>query len=192
MLSESFRQYRGLPSEWGVVEKWLFDRQALPVFPAPVHSAAPLKWPDIPVLGTYDGSATDDFWSHFPVRDLPTEPSSVLDCDRLQQLVQQHKSSFTRSQWLRSQTARRESRHSACAFQKSDLPEATIPNSGSTFQHAVQFTDNVCSLLRAGFLAGPFATAPLAKFCANSMLAIARKNKLRVVMNLSAPAGASF
>jgi len=141
-------------------------------------------------LPTYDTPAPASFWQHFPFRAVPTTVSSPVQSARLAQLLRDYAPRLSLPQRLRGWAAIRDIERGACAFQRAPLPSAVIANSGSVFAHGAQFSDSLCALHRAGFLAGPFAAPPLAGFRANSMLAAHRKGKVRVIMNLSAPEGA--
>ncbi len=52
--------------------------------------------------------------------------------------------------------------------------------------------DNIASWVKQGFVAGPFLSPPFPNSRFNSMMAVEQKNKVRVIMNLSAPAAASL
>jgi hypothetical protein len=53
-------------------------------------------------------------------------------------------------------------------------------------------TDSLASWLKKGFAAGPFDFPPFPKFRSNALLAIHQGEKVRTVIDLSAPAGHSF
>jgi hypothetical protein len=53
-------------------------------------------------------------------------------------------------------------------------------------------TEAVRDWVAGGVVAGPFKTPPLPNFRANCIMAVARKAKIRPVVNLSSPKGASF
>jgi hypothetical protein len=53
-------------------------------------------------------------------------------------------------------------------------------------------TDAIVGWIKKGFVAGPFTTAPLKGFRVNPHMAAVQKTKVRPIMNLSSPKGASF
>jgi hypothetical protein len=65
-------------------------------------------------------------------------------------------------------------------------------NAPSAYEHADKFTDTLRDWVAAGVVAGPFRTPPLPRFRANCLMAVARKGKVRPVVNLSSPKGSSF
>jgi hypothetical protein len=65
-------------------------------------------------------------------------------------------------------------------------------NAPAAYEHADKFTDTMREWVAAGVVAGPFTSPPLPGFRANCLMAVARKNKVRPVVNLSSPKGASF
>jgi hypothetical protein len=50
----------------------------------------------------------------------------------------------------------------------------------------------LASWVKKGYVAGPFPASPVPNFRSNAMLAIEQKGKIRIVMDLSSPKGASF
>jgi len=72
------------------------------------------------------------------------------------------------------------------------LPPARINNSASVLLHGEEFTDTLAWWIRQGYVAGPFIAPPLPDFRSNSMMAVAQKSKIRIIMDLSAPEGASY
>ncbi len=66
------------------------------------------------------------------------------------------------------------------------------PNSPSAYIHGEQITDTIASWIHKGFVAGPFHNPPYPNFRANPLLAIPQHDKVRLVLNLSAPTGASY
>jgi len=191
-ISESYRLRHGMPVHWATVESWLLPTGPFRV-PAPLpYPPAQPKYPLLPRLASYDKPAPPEFWDFFPFRPLPVAPTTVVNVSRLEDLLEEHSSSATLSERLRGAAAVHELRHGADAHQAHRLPGAIIPNSGSVYQHGEQFSDSVCAMHNAGFLAGPFSEPPLPDFRSNSMIAAERKGKVRVIMNLSAPEGSSF
>jgi hypothetical protein len=56
----------------------------------------------------------------------------------------------------------------------------------------MEFTDTLAWWIRQGYVSGPFAAPPLPDFRTNAMMAVAQKNKIRIIMNFSAPEGESY
>jgi hypothetical protein len=53
-------------------------------------------------------------------------------------------------------------------------------------------TDNIATWVKEGILVGPFPSPPVSGFRANSIMAVAQKNKVRLVLDMSRPEGRSF
>ena len=53
-------------------------------------------------------------------------------------------------------------------------------------------TDNVAHWVKQGFVRGPFSKPPLKNFRINPLMAAIQKDKIRPILNLSAPKGQSF
>ena len=56
----------------------------------------------------------------------------------------------------------------------------------------MELTDTIAWWIRQGYVSGPFAAPPLPDFRTNAMMAVAQKNKIRIIMNFSAPEGESY
>jgi hypothetical protein len=72
------------------------------------------------------------------------------------------------------------------------LPAMQQRNAPSAYQHADKFTEALRDWVAGGVVAGPFRSPPLPHFRVNCLMAVARKGKVRPVVNLSSPKGASF
>jgi hypothetical protein len=80
----------------------------------------------------------------------------------------------------------------ASAFQQSYLPGWKGKNANSLEENGIVFTDTLASWIKKGFVSGPFFFDPVEDFRSNTMQAIVQKDKVRPVMNLSAPEGKSY
>ena len=72
------------------------------------------------------------------------------------------------------------------------LGAARTPNTTSVIEHGSEFTDVLAWWVKKGYVAGPFTAPPLKNFRTNAMMAVEQRNKIRIIMNLSAPEGSSF
>jgi hypothetical protein len=151
-----------------------------------------MKCPEIPVLKSYKVTPPASFWEKFPARPLPTKPASPVNIQALQSLLIANNESLPLSQQLLAQKVLHELEHGVDALQTRHLPGEIIPNSRSVLEHGAVFTDLVAHWIKKGFVAGPFISPPCAEFRSNSMIAVSQKDKIRIVMNLSAPEGDCF
>jgi hypothetical protein len=109
-----------------------------------------------------------------------------------QTLLNLHKKKLLPSAFDRGVCVAQELKHGALIPLKHPLPPIRVPNAPSTAIHGVLFTDTVASWVKQGYVADPFRSPPFHATRFNSMMAVEQKNKVRVIMNLSAPPGASL
>ena len=96
---------------------------------------------------------------------------------------------MTHSQISRAERTVHELQYGCAAPLRYELPGIRVPNTKSATEFGEEFTDTVAWWIRSGYVSGPFPTAPTENFRANSMIALEQKDKIRIVMNLSAPKG---
>jgi len=65
-------------------------------------------------------------------------------------------------------------------------------NAQSTYGHGRTVTDNLATWVKKEVLSGPFLTPPVKGFRSNSLMAVAQKDKVRLVLDMSRPKDASF
>ena len=88
---------------------------------------------------------------------------------------------------------RTENRHpGAQTSLKFPLPGIFSKNAKSAFEHGSLLTDIIAHWVKSEMVAGPFDFPPLENFRVNSLMAVKQKNKVRPILNLSAPKYASF
>jgi hypothetical protein len=151
-----------------------------------------MKNPEIPLLHSYFFPPAPVFWKHFPKVGLPAAPTSPVNIGVLRKHIEAARDMITVHQYQQGLLACKELAEGADPLQKSPLPADRIPNSATIFEKGPHFTDSLASWLKLGFVAGPFVTPLVEDFRANQMIAIEQKGKICIVMNLSAPEGASF
>jgi hypothetical protein len=134
----------------------------------------------------------DTFWKNFPTREMLRNPSTRVDIKALEALINKHKHDWSAEEKLKAELAVKSLKEGAPAHQKTDLPAAKMHNAPSAYEHAAKLTEAVKNWVAGGVVAGPFKTPPLPGFRANCIMAVARKEKIRPVVNLSSPKGASF
>ena len=88
---------------------------------------------------------------------------------------------------------RTENRHpGAQTSLKFPLPGIFSKNAKSAFEHGSLLTDTIVHWVKSEMVAGPFDFPPLENFRVNSLMAVKQKNKVRPILNLSAPKYTSF
>ena len=82
-------------------------------------------------------------------------------------------------------------RHGAPSRASRPLPSLELENSTSLIENGAAFMDILATWVRKKIVAGPL-TSPPPGFRANRVIGIVQKDKLRPVMDMSAPPGASY
>jgi hypothetical protein len=182
----------GIPREWNTIRRWLNPGTKI-VFPTPpAATSGNKKCPDIPTLPTYQVPPPPSFWKEFPSKRLPSHSSSVINYMKLGAIIKKHRSGLTLGKNFRADRVLHDLEHGSSVPFTSTLPAARIPNTPSVTAHGMEFTDTLAGWIRQGYVSGPFAAPPLPDFRTNAMMAVAQKNKIRIIMNFSAPDGESY
>jgi hypothetical protein len=174
------------------VQKWL--RRGTSVFfpaQAPIQKFSK-KCPEVPTLDSYSVPPPITFWSNFPSRKLPSNPSTPLDVGALSTVVQDTEHLLLPHQKKRASTLLFELENGVVVPFSHPLPSIVVPNTPSVYEYGENFTDTVASWVKKGFVSGPFFFEPVQIFRLNSMIAVDQKTKIRIVMNLSGPKGSSY
>jgi hypothetical protein len=160
----------------------------------PLPSLKPLtkKCPDVVTLKTYYTPPPPEFWKSFPSLRLPTQPASVINVQRLAALIHDHRNSLPFDQRIRADRVVNDLQYGSAVPFSVVLPAARTPNNSSVVEHGEEFTDTLAWWIRKGYVAGPFGAPPLHDFRTNAMMAVSQKNKIRIIMDLSAPKGHSY
>ncbi len=75
---------------------WFDTLDEMPVQPEKVFKSPSKKVENIPVLRSYRGTFSDEFWDKFPFRDLPTSIKPKLDVGKLSELTADRSSAYHR------------------------------------------------------------------------------------------------
>ena len=181
----------GLPSDWQIVEGWLMDTPTTKdVVKSKIKVAK--KCPEIPCLDRYDVDPGQDFWNKFPTGSLPNKAETGILVDELEKLVDRCQNILTMTELDRAYRSMESLREGAGACQKSQLPPVRCSNSKLTLIYGEEITDSIAVFVKKGYVAGPFDAPPLDEFCVNSLKAVDQGEKIRQVLNVSLPIGASF
>lgn len=187
-LAAVTRRELGLPDSWTDVAGWLTpgDRIGLP-----------LVADDPPRTNRFIGlnfraPFPKAFWEDFPRAPLPTQPGTKIDTAKFKLMTEKAGSDFTVHEKDRALRATTFLMAGAPSYQLHPLPGVMVKNAESVFKHGAHFTATLESWIQAGFVAGPFSSPPLANFRSNSLMAEEQGTKVRPVLNMSSPKGASF
>ena len=185
------REDLGLPIRWATVAFWLSTCKISSVPPLQISKPFKRKCPEIPDLRNYRRPPLSSFWREFP----------KFRADRIQKrvkpgvfrkLVQKCCFSWTCHQRKIAKIALRTVTRGAQTSLKFPLPGIFSKNAKSAFEHSYLLTDTIAHWIKSEMVAGPFDFPPLENFRVNSLMAVKQKNKVRPILNLSAPKYASF
>ncbi len=150
------------------------------------------KFPQIPTLRNYRKSPGAGFWSNFPenIRNVRFKPRVKVKL--LMRLIRQCWFDWDSHQRRDAKMALRILKRGAITHLKVDLGKLDAKNAASAFEFGEHLTDNIANWVKKGLVAGPFKKPPFRDFRVNPLMAVRQKNKVRPILNLSAPKGSSF
>ena len=185
------RRKAGFP-EWAKVSRWLDER--IGAFrPAATEMKLPeIKNPEIQALEDYEIIPGESFWSSFPRRELPVKVETRVNILALKRRIWKSKDKMMKSELVRAKKILKHLQFGAESLQIAELPPVTCKNGKSTVMHGKYLTDTIGSWVKKGYVAGPFDTPPVPGFRANPLGVVVRNGKIRPILNMSGPMGASF
>ena len=132
----------------------------------------PLKNVEVPILDAYTGDPGKDFWKHIPFTPLP-KPGALftpINVDKLEELfsaTEQFMSSARRHSVLQTINDLRYGADSMVDFSK--IYPLHLENAKNMQDPKIGafYTDQLVTMLKKGFVSGPFAN-PLLKICAST------------------------
>jgi hypothetical protein len=148
--------------------------------------------PELPVLSDYSKPPQAEYWDNFPKNPVPVKPVSDISASKLAQKVKDRSEMLTDAEKFRAETCIKNLTLGAGSFQRFPLPACYQQNSTDVAKYGKEVADAIASWVKKGFAAGPFDYPPLRNFRVNPLLAIQQNGKVRPVLNLSEPKGASF
>jgi hypothetical protein len=148
--------------------------------------------PELTILKEYKSDLPDSYWAKFPKFDLPKEPISDINIENFSKLVESRSNQMTVAEQKRAAQSIKDLQCGAKSFQRTVLPACHIPNASNIENFGKEVSDTVASWVKKGFAAGPFTSLPCKNFRVNRVLTIQQNEKVRPVLDLSEPKGASF
>lgn len=145
----------------------------------------------------YSVSPPQDFWDNFPSFPLPgvNDKNTPINVDALNEEYLAMYDKITGDQRFNMQRTIDNMRNGADALiDPSQLTPMSDENSKSVLQPDVGrfYTDQLATMVKNGFVAGPFDTSPLPNLRLNSLFAVNQSDKYRPILNLSKPEGNAF
>ncbi len=178
---------------WLTVAFWISTAVAGVDLLVEAHREYQKKCPEVPVLDDYRARPGAKFWEKFPKNRRVENLSCKIDVDLLNKKIDECWAFWSGTQKNVARKTLDNLRNGAETKLSKTLPAQKCKNTPSSFEHGEFVTDVLAHWVKTGVVAGPFSREELGEnFRSNPLMAIAQKNKVRLVLNLSAPKGASF
>ena len=140
----------------------------------------------------YSVAPEESFWEQFPKAELPKKIIHSLNLDKFEDLIKEMEGELTMFEVSRAMRCIDSFKVGAPSYQMRPLPTCFVQNSKTTTDFGPEVTDTVAHWTFKEFVAGPFESPPLKNFRVNALKAIDQGEKIRPVLNVSLPKGASF
>ena len=185
------REDLGFPG-WREVCDWL-DESISASEPGEVLTKQPaIKNSEIPRLNDYSVAPDKSFWLKFPKKELPSRAETSVNISAFSEEVNNVRSKMTITEKKRADRAISDLTNGTEAYHMSALPPMNSVNAKSAVENGELLTDTIATWIKKGFVAGPFDSPPMPGFCANPLGVVTRNGKIRPILNMSGPKGASF
>jgi len=185
------RRLLGLPDDWGKVRK-TFDnsRTNIPDF-VPKSNTYKKKCPEIPRLKNYSSPPSPEFWKKFPKYKDLEKIKTPVNTKKLKLLIEKCKPSWSIHEIRIAEKTLVNLTKGTTSYFKTKPKPIKNRNATSAIFYGEMITDAVAHWLKKRYAAGPFDTPPFPNMCISPLMASKQKNKIRPILNLSAPEGNS-
>ena len=181
----------GFPG-WREVCDWL-DESISASEPGEVLTKQPaIKNSEIPWLKDYSIAPDENFWLKFPKKELPSRAETSVNISAFTEEVNNVRAKMIMTEKKRADRAISDLTNGAEAYQMLALPPMNSVNVKSAVENGELLTDTIATWIKKGFVAGPFDSPPMPGFRANPLGVVTRNGKIRPILNMSGPKGASF
>ena len=184
----------GLPGD--VAEHWIKKIKYCPTIISKEKEPKPLKNLEIPLLDNYKDEPSDIFWNIFPYKPLANKdhPNTPINVDIFEYEFGLVKDLPIpkRQSILQCINDLRYGAESLVDIEKIqplfDLNASNMINQ----KIGSYFTDQLVTMMKKGFVSGPFQHSPFENARINSLFVVEQTDKYRPILNLSSPIGNSF
>ena len=181
-----------MPAAWATIAFWLSNCTTGFHF-RPENSSEPkIKCPEIPRLASYRKTPDRRFWDRFPSHRPKRNFKPRIKVSIFKKWVRKCWFSWNCHQRKIAKIAIDTLTRGATTALKYTLGQITVPNAKSAYHYGEFLTDSIAGWVKNKMVAGPFKTPPLKNFRANPLMAVAQRNKVRPILNLSAPKTGSY
>ena len=150
------------------------------------------KMPEVGRLENYRAKPPEQFWAAFPTFKPRKLVPSQVHVGRLAKLIRECWDGWDQQQKKDAKSALSILKRGARTFLTKKLPGMEQKNAASAYEEGEMMTDNIAHWVKKKFVAGPYRRRPYRQFRVNPLMAVRQRNKVRPVLNLSAPRGESF
>jgi hypothetical protein len=185
--------YLGIGPDWREIGRRLANKPRFPIgwIPAAVVRK-PAKLITVMKLEDYRRPPPSVFWDSFPSNSLPSQPACTVNVTLMEKVLEETKHELKECAYIRFKNCLENLKKGAPLAQKGPLPSCFINNSESAYVHGEKVTETIASWIEKKFVSGPFNGPPLKNFRVNPLSAIDQGTKIRPVLDVSAPKGASL
>jgi len=128
----------------------------------------------------------------FPSATIPQQLFTPVDVFRFQNIYNQLRPTWTIHQQAVGDSALQSLLQGALPTFQQHLPPISVSNTSTALRYGEWVTDTIASWIKSGFVAGPFSSPPYPNFRTNALHAVEQHDKIRPVLNLSAPENRSY
>ena len=183
------REALGLLHDWSIIQGWLFKGPSITMKPVKTEPTFKKKCPEIPKLKCYRSKPNLSFWKLFPSN---TEASKHVNIEKLEEKILNCKNSWTIHEKKVANHALKNLKFGTKSYFKDKDPSYSAQNANSSFKNGEMITDTIASWTKKHHVIGPFETSPVKNLQTRPLMAAVQKNKVRPILNLSAPEGSSY
>ncbi len=182
----------GLPATWTVIAAWLTATRLQHRPHRRRHRLYLKNVPKFLFCHHIVPPPHPSFWSRFPSAPIPLQLFTPVDVFRFQNIYIQLRPTWTRHQQLVGDSALQSLLQGALPIFRQFLPSVSVSNTATALRYGEWVTDTIASWIKSGFVAGPFDYPSYPNFRINALHAVEQHDKIRPVLNLSAPEHGSY
>ena len=149
------------------------------------------KCPEVKKLNCYKKTPHKDFWASFPKNNDTEFFQTPVNCKKLVKIIESCKSKWSIHQKRIADLTIKNLTWGTKSKFKGNVEFLKSKNTSSALFFGEMMTDTIAYWVKKGFVLGPFDNPPYKKMCLSPLMASKHKNKIRPILNLSAPEGNS-
>jgi hypothetical protein len=179
----------GLLQDWQTIQTWLNKG---PSFTENFNKPTPVfkkKCPEIPKLQCYKSKPDPKFWENFPCN---SEAKPHVNVKKLEEKISSCQSYWTLHEKKVAKHALQNLKSGTKSFFIKRDPTYFSLNANSSFNNGEMMTDTIAMWTKKHHVIGPFEKPPVKNLQISPLMAAVQKNKVRPILNLSAPEGSSY